>query len=321
MAENPSKVEKYMVVGLTAVVSLVVGVGTGLLLDFFRSRAPRLVYTISSAEMFPGENQSTGIVLLRIGNSGGREAEDVFCRVSVADATIKQQKTEGVPNVNQLVKATGGAVELNLPFLNPGERLSLHLLLDLHGSQMAQPTVQLRAKGVTGVEESPGQETATSPSEILTLSGTVLAAFLAGLTTLLAVRARTRGVVLWTHDDQREVFAYILGVHGFLQEAQQHRLVGREETYWSIADMLTEIWIAAGDRDQAGKGVRALEDLLDYAHPADSSVNLIRLNIARLALVAGDEAKARSILAGLREKNDAQLKKRLAHDPHLAAFL
>src|SRR5215216_6097891 len=73
MAEEVSKTGKYLVIVLTGLVSLGVGVGSGLLLDLFRAQAPKLTYTTTSAEMFPGTNQKTGIVLLRVTNNGRRE--------------------------------------------------------------------------------------------------------------------------------------------------------------------------------------------------------------------------------------------------------
>jgi hypothetical protein len=61
--------------------------------------------------------------------------------------------------------------------------------------------------------------------------------------------------------------------------------------------------------------------LLQYASINPGSEDLIRLNVARLAAAAGDNAKASSILASLRQSNKPVLKKRIAHDRRLAVLL
>jgi len=323
MAEESSRVGKYALVLVTGAVSLAVGVGSGLLLDLFRGQAARLTYTITSAEVFPGESQKTGIVLVRVANVGRREAEDVLCRISLIGASIREQRVSGLSNIDQATKTTSDTIEVRLPFLNPREQLSFHLLLDMTGSQLVPPSVELRAKGVTGTQEGLGDAERSVFSRVVSLGGGIFAGLATSLAFLLQFRERLgAGRLGSSHQgDQRDVLAYVLGAHGFFNEAEEMRRLSRSKIYyWSACDELVERWLRNGDRGEIARGVGTLLHLLDYARIAGSSSDLIRLNVARLAAGGGDGQAARDYLAEIREPNSRVIKSRVAHDQGLAAL-
>src|SRR5207249_4971052 len=144
------------------------------------------------------------------------------------------------------------AVEVKLPFLNPAENLSIHLLLGSSISSTALPEVEVRAKGVTGKEETKDTQQGFA-SDILSLGG---AAFAAISTLLATFTLITRRLKLHSElkmdqddDDQRDIASYLLGIHGFQEEAHELRRSVRTMAYWSIADDLVERLLRSRDPD------------------------------------------------------------------------
>ncbi len=321
---STEKSEKYLLVAITGLVSLAVGVGSGRLLDFLRAQSPKLVYSVASAETFPGQNQRTGILLVRAGNAGGKEAEDVLVRVSVPGASVREQMVTGVPNVDQLVKVASDSIEFRLPFLNPGEQVSVHLLLDITAAQTETPVVEVRGKGVSGTQEDVTEGRRNERSELLSLSGGVLSALGTSFAFMMLLRRRLGVTLGSTHaDDQRDVFAYVLDVYELHSEADDLRRTTRERTYWSIADQLVGKWLAGRQEHHIVQGARALEHLINYADMAGSSRDLIRVSLARLRAAAGDNAGARRELDAItvRSQKSRVIRTRIADDPRLSALM
>jgi hypothetical protein len=71
-------------------------------------------------------------------------------------------------------------------------------------------------------------------------------------------------------DDQRDVLAYILGAHGFYEEADWARGSERRLSYWSGADRLTEGVLRSPEKDKLQRAIKCLEALLDYAGIEDT---------------------------------------------------
>jgi hypothetical protein len=323
MPTESSRTEKYLLIIVTGLVSLAVGVGSGRLLDYFRTQAPRLVYSVTGSESFPGQSQKTGIVLIRFGNAGNREVEDVLFRVSVPGATIQEQRVTGVPNVEQMMKGGPNAVELRLPFLNPSEQVSVHLLLGLNTPELSTPTVELRAKGVVGVPDNVAEAATRSPlSEFATLGIGVSAALLTTLALGMQLPRRWGARAANTFgDDQRDVVAYILDAQGLSSDAQTLRVSARELTYWAIADQLTAKWLASGDAETVKKGCRALGQLLQYADMASGSCDIIKLHMARLFVAHGDDEEALKQIATIRHRNSPIIKTRVSNDSGLSQLM
>ena len=156
MPEVKESIGKYVLIGLTAIASLVVGVSSGLLLDFFRERPATLTYTIATSESFVGRLERIGIAVVTVSNSGRKEAEDILCRLAFKGATIKEQRVVGLPTAAATVQPGNQALELRVPYLNPQESFSFHVLLALQDGGVTRPAVELRGKGSCSYSTSGG---------------------------------------------------------------------------------------------------------------------------------------------------------------------
>src|SRR6266496_5390903 len=113
---------KWLTIILTGVVSLVVGVGSALILDYIRTPAARLEYEVLSSSAFAGQVQKVGMVAIELQNSGRKELELVSARIQVQGSTIIESKTEGFPTKGITENRTNDTYLVEVPFLNPAER-------------------------------------------------------------------------------------------------------------------------------------------------------------------------------------------------------
>ena len=301
---------------ITGVISLSVGVGSGMLLDFFRLEGLSLQYTINSAEMFPGE-QTTGIVSVDMANVGRREVNDVFCRIEVPLGRIREHKVVGLLGSNEVISTTESAVEIRIPFFNPNDQFSVHLLLNPHSQTLPlAPVVDLRGRGVTGTQkvEPEGRELDLFQS---TLPASVAIVVFVLSVPLVLLRMRAIPSVFGHSDDQRDIVAYVLGANEFRREAEDLRHSVRRLSYWSIVDELTERWLNTDDSEVMTRGVAVLDQLLAYALMHQSSKYLVRFNIARLLLRLEDSDRLKREIANLPASKFSLVSRRLRHNESL----
>lgn len=305
MPESNSSVKHVLLAG---VISLVVGVTGGLLLNYFTSNRPKLEYAIVTSEAFSGDEAQLAIVALEISNSGKREIEDLAADIQLGQARLREHKVVGLPDGAYQVSLSDSSVALTTAHLNPSEVLSIQLLLDLVGSTMTEPGLSVRAKGVTGTRRVEGDDSRKLP-EGLAIS---FAALLATSTSVLTVlrRSSSRSWSGQHADDQREIAAYALSLYGLSEEADYVRTLARETHYWSISDFVVERSIEIDKIDKALRAVRALQALLDYALIAPTSRRIIELNIAKLAASGGDHTTAREYMAQAVKGGSSVVKKR-----------
>jgi hypothetical protein len=322
MPEQKESLTKYIVVAATGLVSLIVGVSSGLLLDVFRERAPDLTYEIANSDDFAGQAERVGIAVVTVSNAGRSEADDLFCRLTFPMATIKEYKTVGLSAARSETQRTDRSLDLKLPYLNPQEEFTVQLLLSPEAGGSARPQVQLRGKGTVGHQKSQAKGD-QSPS-ILTLSVTAVATtvpifLMLGLRLYRRVFPRT-GFTTQHRDDQRDVTAYVLGSCGMMADASRIRQIPRETPFWSLADDLTEHWLETQDPELNRSGKAAHQRLIEYAHMHETSVWLIEIDIARLAASVGETDIAKKNLREAMRPGHRVISRRVSYDSALDAI-
>jgi hypothetical protein len=137
------------------------------------------------------------------------------------------------------------------------------------------------------------------------------------ITTVLRRRPRLLPFV-GGRGDQRDDFAFLLEVNGFTSQARALRRLGNDQSYWALSDAFVASVLGGQDnREAAERGVRVLEEMLSLYNIASSSQAIVRLNIARLALVSGDQSKAEEIV---REESDSTHKEAKLRIKSIAEF-
>jgi hypothetical protein len=315
---------------LTGIVSLVVGVGSGLLINYLTEKSPSLTYDITTQEVFPGEQHTIGIFALRVANDGKREIEQLFCQIRFLEGQVTERRVAGLSQSARTIGGTGRDVDVSVPFLNPGEQFSIQVLLADVKQPLPRPSVEVRGKGITGKEAQSEGGSRKPISELLSVAIAAIATLLTAFATLWTSRMSRRSVTLEAlresanpkhHSaDQRDTIAYAMEAHGLPNDAAVIREWPRQLSYWAASDILCSKWIREGDREHAQRGLVSLEFLTQYAAIAEDSRRIIALNMARLALAIGDGEMAKNHLRIAREKRDLIVAKRLKNDASLTSL-
>ncbi len=326
--EKTSKKTDIQKIILTGLISLVVGVGSGLLINYLTEKRPKLIYDITTQEIFPGQKNNIGIFALRIANDGKREIEQLLCNLKFPDGKIAERKITGIPESTFVVRGSATDIEISVPFLNPGEQFSIQVLLNEVKQPLERPKVEVRGKGILGVEAK--AKKASNTFELLSLIIAVLATLITlPISARYLLKTRITGRIgvntadekddLEKHSgaDQRDAVAFVLETQGLSDDAEAIRKSTRELTYWGISDYLRNKWIREANKEKIRMGIQSLEFLIDYAQMQDESMRIILINMAKLALVIDDPESANKFLQIAREKKIPYLEARISADPDL----
>lgn len=322
MQESAASSFKLPTLVIGGLVSLIVGVGTGYLVNWLGEKRQLLTYDITSVQAFPGQKERVGIVSVRIANKGQKELEDIQGGVQFSDAEVRELTFQGLPpsSINSQKSATG--TEFRVPFLNPGENFSVQALVRPKGDALQTPSVNIRAKGVVGTLDTETGKKSDRPKyiELLSLAAATMGALVAAMSILFRrLRMIMESSLENHHGDQRDIFAYILGVSDLHAESENILHWSREWSYWSISDYLTEMWITnhSNDKELLKRGASSFAKLLQYASINEQSVRLIELNAARLYLSAQEPTLAKERIRNAVLKKDLVVMKRIEIDPEL----
>jgi hypothetical protein len=320
---------QFRIILLTGLVSLVVGVGSGLLINYFTEKRAKLTYDITTQEVFSGQLNNIGIFAMRIANDGKREIEQILCQLVFPEGKITERRIVGIPESARSVKEVDNEVEVNVPFLNPGEQFSIQILLSGVIKPLVRPTIEVRGKGILGKQAE--SEKSSRGGEVFSIITAVFAAL--GTAVTFAIYSRRKIAPFYlkylkpveietieeSHHsgDQRDILAYALELKSLSEDAQYIRNLPRKITYWSLSDALCNRWLISADKDRIRSGIEALDLLIDYAAIHDQSKRIIMVNMARLALALEDIEKARGYLKIAKERQDTIINKRIKADPTL----
>lgn len=140
-----------------AVLSVIVIVGSEVLVSKILLREPRLTYTAPESLPFNGEGKNVGIYQLEIANRGDSVAEGLTGSVRIPTATIDNHRVVTSPAALPVeAKAEGDIVRLSALSLNPTETIHLSILASSSSALPIEPDVSVRANGVTGVRQVAG---------------------------------------------------------------------------------------------------------------------------------------------------------------------
>jgi len=327
--ETTAPKSDFRTILLTGFVSLVVGVGSGLLIVYLTEKRPKLTYDITTQEVFPGRQNNVGIFALRISNDGKQEIEQLLCLLRFSQGEITERSVAGIPESARNVGGSDREIEVTVPFLNPGEQFSVHVLLANVSPPLTRPSIDVRGKGVLG---RAAQRDARSRNPFTELLSVAIAA-IATITTFAMFTSRLGGGRLTVRmlkdilnptshsGDQRDTVAFALDTKGLLEDAQVIREWPRDITYWAASDVLCSRWLRSTDLAEIKKALGALSLLLDYAAIADESRRIVLLNMAKLALASGDRDLAEKYLTSARKTKDVIVAKRIKADPNLASMI
>ncbi len=314
--KNTSKPEWFRTI-IASILSIIVGLSIGLLLEFFKSSKPNFEYTYSESDAFKGQAGSFAILKLQVTNSGKKELEDVLARIEGKDDQFLEAKVSGIPPSTRSHSLDKTSFQLNVPFLNPHETVSVQILLSPKTEKPETPKIEVRAKGVIGhLTEQP--QARSAKVEIPSLLAAILSAFVTLYFFRRIRRATPKFLYTKSHrDDQRDILSFILELNGLNDEPEAIRRSGRILSYWAEADRLTNKILRLEDPDCTRRLTKSLEQLLYYADIQDTYRMLINTNIAKLYSKTGEIEKAKEAISKARSKKHKVIEKRIELDETL----
>ncbi|ELP34625.1 hypothetical protein [Rhodopirellula baltica] len=306
MAEKEAPRTKFFWLVVGGVVTLVFGVAGALVTSYLSTSSPKLIYTVTAVDYFEGQENNLGVVTLDVSNPGRKEIETLECNITLPNSTVKEPRVTGLAPTGLTLESTTNSVVVSVPFLNPQESLSLQILVEPPPSEPIKSDVEVRGKGVRGLESSKNDAAEKTRLEIIPLVAGLMTAFVANaLSVRLLVRKsrlvrRLMGSVIDEKDivlgyDKQEMFAFTLGLNGFHSYAERIRCHHRKMSWLSYSDILTENVLAEA-RDDSVTLSRAIDVLkiilenIEGLRPATAAA--INVNIARLCAVQGDTKQA-----------------------------
>lgn len=357
--DNPGKTYNVKPIILIMIVSLVVGIGSGWIINILTEKKPRLTYDITTQEVFSGSANDIGIFGIRISNTGKKEIEDVLTQLVFSEADISEYRISGMPDASRKTELSGSSFAISFPYLNPQEQVSIQILLKPTTKSLSAPLIDIRGKGVAG---SLAKKESQSKNRIYGLLSVAIAAFATLLTaasiSLTSLRKRIELLFEKRHHeekdeveyhdadqgdtdkveyhdadqgdtdegeyhdaDQRDTVAFALEAKGLIDEAKYVRLIPRNISYWSIVDSLVSVWLKRNEKSEIEKAIAALSYLTEYAAIADRSKQIINLNISRLAMAIDAKALASKHLNMAIENDSIILQKRISQYPELTSMI
>ena len=162
-SDSPKKPWTMLIGSVVAgLVSLAVGVGSGITVNWFTAREPGLEYALVTCDQFAGD-QFAGkslyleIVTLNISNPANKEVENVTSSLNLHSLIINKIKVVGlVPGSYTPPLTKEGSVIITVPYLNPKESYSVELLLTSQTPSIPKLDVVVRGKGITGLPRAAG---------------------------------------------------------------------------------------------------------------------------------------------------------------------
>lgn len=302
---------------ITAIVTLGVTIGSGLVLSYVQTSKPRLVYTTTETIPFSGQEQVMGIYHVSISNEGRKATKDVICFVSARPAIIDQWDISADPALQYIESSTNNSLTLTLPILNPKELLQISILAMHPNSIPMVPEISLRAEGIMGIEKTQDR------TQILGLYFPYIIALIgafAGLTSLLLFRSLRENIEEEEEDrhptigEQNKILAFLFGNYSMLNEMKDYLKTTANITYWSEADKLGILALSSSE-DYRNKIKAILQDLLEYTIIHKRSQGIIYYNIARIEAIQNNEEEMLKNLRKAKKFIPKLLYTRLKIDP------
>lgn len=267
------------VIILTGLVTL----ASSLVLDWYKSEEPKLIYSVTSSDPFEGKESYLSVYHIVVENQGKNQLSDVNTVIESFDSQIVESKIKIDPSLNYNESISNNSYKLRLDYMNPTDIIQLSLLIS---SQVPpkDPKISVRGKGANGIMQTfPSQNSTSSQNSASNdLLGplTVGIALMGTLTTIRSYKGK---------GEQHENLVYLCGVNGLNEDAEYYSK--NKTNYMAASDYLTFKALNGDSQEYKDKVIKLFTDLISYTNVLDSSKGVIYYNIARIEM-SRDNPKA-----------------------------
>lgn len=305
---------------LTAAITAVFTIVSGLAVYYFTKRDANLVYSLVKMEPFIGTTANMAIYRLEISNSGRGEIEGLTAVIRFPNGKIQDRRSEVPASFQLLEKQSPDSYAIDAQNLNPKDKLAFAFLVAFGSQEPGKPDISIRGKGVVANRV----DSTTSPMEAGWIKYGIL--LLGAATSLIStVVVRFKGVRslssgLFHGGDQAHVLAYLCFVHGFVEEGNE--LLNRKSVtyYWSESDRLVALALASGNEERVKEVRKLLIGLLTYVQISDVSTCVVQFNVAKLCQACGQPDEARVWLRRATSGPEDEIRLRLLIDETMRQF-
>lgn len=300
---------------LTAIITGVITFGAGMLINAFQTREPHLTYSVEDTLPFEGPLEYIAIYNIEMENDGRKIVEDVVLQLSFSTGTIQQSRVILEPSIIKNEEILNNSYRLELPNLNPGEGVTLSVLVSNPEQLPSRPEISVRGKGVTGMEASKDAEGGFN-WVFVALSVIIVYAFLSFLAVQSSGFRKIFRLESSKHsEDQRQILAYVCGIHNLDAEVERYLNMPSEVSYWAESDRFSMLAVKNPAGEDSERRKQVLKDLLEYTQVHRSSAGIVHYNIARIAKAQGKDEEANDHIEKAKRLIPRLLKSRVELDP------
>lgn len=293
--------QTIIVILLTGLVTL----ASSLVLDWYKSEEPKLVYSVTSSDPFEEDNSYLSIYHIVVENQGKNQISDVITSIKSSHLQIIDSKVTADASLVYNESISDHAYKFQVDYLNPNETVELSLLTRSQVSPI-EPQLSIRGKGVNGIVQTHSSQSSIFDSIFVPLSISVI---FMGLTTKIYSQ---RG-------EQHENLVYLCGINCLNEDAKYYSK--NKTTYRIASDYLTLKALKDDNPEYKEKVLNLLSNLIQYAHIAEASKGIIYYNIARIEISRNNSEAAINALDKAKKYNKREVAKRLKVDTSFSKII
>lgn len=304
---------------VTALISGLVTVATGMFLFWWKAEEPELTYNSIQSIPFDDVGNKLFIQQVEIQNSGAKPAENVMFIAKFDDGAIQKAKIDISDAITHKKTITDQSVQLEVSSLNPGEQASVSVLYRSTEKRSDGAEISLRAKGVTGAPIGSDTQDRKEPI-FIALVAAYAGMFAFGLSTkrgrrMLPLLARGMFAGGFAVASQKEQIASALSLYGYPDKAKEYLQSGGGRKYWVEADLLAAEAVDGQERLKRDT-IEILHRIGEVPNIAQGSEAIVKYNIARIyKTLNGGGTKAEEYLGLARGLDAREVDRRQALDP------
>lgn len=300
---------------LTAFVTGIVTLGTGMLLFWWQAKEAKLTYNYVKSISFDDIENKVFIQQFEIANTGTQIAENVSLIITFPQSTIEKIKIKIDDTIKYTKKIEENSITLEIESLNPQENLSLSTLIKSKADSLSDPKISLRAKGLLGKKIGDTKDTSTTPMIIALIAS--YAGLLAAMMSIKRLRNKISEIIFGqqrTYQNQKDIIASLLSMYGFPEKAREYLNYGSKRLYWVEADLLASEALEANPENK-NKILKILIELAEIERINPSSKAIIFYNIARIYKSLKVEDNVIEYLSKAKAVDKSEIERRLLKDP------
>lgn len=298
---------------LTAIITLIISVGGGMILFNLQFQKAELTYMPEKILPFNSQTQNLNIYHIKFENQGNKLAEEIIGEIELNPAKIKDVNFTSDFPLDLKLSNDSLRIKFSTTSLNPKESFKLSILATSDQTFPDAPVVKLRAKGIIGDKiEEDTYEKEKLPFEKYLI---IIASSVTFISLLTRSVIKSKGIGEKHSDDQEKVIAYLCGIYNLDKQVDRLLSLPNKASYWSEADRLTSIAIKSNSKDLISKIRDLLCDLLQYGEIADSSKGIIYFNIAKLEKKLANEIASNDYLEKAKKNIPKLVETRMKIEP------